>query len=498
MKTDPTLTTEINEAKGEAYELSLQQRIVWRLQQRQLFPNPQVTLQLQDVLDEEALSVALRCIWERHEALRTVFPRVAGLTVPLQSVVDQSFPCWSSHDLRHLTIVEQQFQIEQLAQSQRLTPFDLEHGPLARLMLIHLDTHNHLLLITVPAICMDRRSLKNLAAEVGLFYASPVSGLSQEPPLQYIDYAQWQAELLTSSDADAQTGRGFWNEQPEIAIDTVQYPHTKTFQNEHRICHALNVQVLDPALSAALEALAKQCEVSYGVILETLWGVLLSRWTDTSLLTLGHECEGRSHAELNGAIGIFAKVLPIRFHIDLSNPLLSLFYKADIAIDEATGWQDFHDPEHVGSNEALLYTFAYEEWADTSEPTSFSISALNTAPMPFALGVRCLHGNVSTRLEWQYDSEVYSEDAIHHMALCYEALLRSAVKTPDANLGLLEMAPQVDRDKLLGDWNASDREYGEEVCIHQLFETAARTYPNALALVVEDQQLTFQQLNTRA
>jgi non-ribosomal peptide synthetase component F len=48
------------------------------------------------------------------------------------------------------------------------------------------------------------------------------------------------------------------------------------------------------------------------------------------------------------------------------------------------------------------------------------------------------------------------------------------------------------------EWNATDRPYPRDRCIHQLFEDQSAKTPDAVAVVFEDQTLTYSQLNAKA
>src|SRR5689334_21470796 len=128
------------------------------------------------------------------------FVRHAGLRVPLQVVGDPCLPVWSETDLCGLDEREREAEVRRRWEEETLSPASLElPSPALSLDLLHLADSAWELLVSLPALCADDPTLDLLVAEVAARYAGEEA---EDEPLQFLDYADWQSELLESAAAD--------------------------------------------------------------------------------------------------------------------------------------------------------------------------------------------------------------------------------------------------------------------------------------------------------
>jgi non-ribosomal peptide synthetase component F len=93
---------------------------------------------------------------------------------------------------------------------------------------------------------------------------------------------------------------------------------------------------------------------------------------------------------------------------------------------------------------------------------------------------------------------LFDKSTIERMATHFENLLSAIASNPHQTLGDLPLLSESERHQLLFDWNDTHQEYPQDKCIHQLFEEQVAKTPDAVAVVFEQQELTYQQLNQRA
>src|SRR2546422_521026 len=79
-----------------------------------------------------------------------------------------------------------------------------------------------------------------------------------------------------------------------------------------------------------------------------------------------------------------------------------------------------------------------------------------------------------------------------------EALLEAMAAHPDQRLGDLPLLTAAEKHQLLAEWNQTRVDYSRHACIHQLFEAQVARTADQMAVCVEDQRLTYRELNTRA
>jgi len=143
------------------FRLSPQQRRLWNFQQSLLGNSrafcAQLVLLLEGELRTRSLQEALAEVCRRNEVLRTVFRRLPGVALPVQSV-EEIAPSWEARDLRGLDATL----IEQAVSAETKREFDYENGPIVCATLFALEPERHLISITLPALCADRQTLRNL------------------------------------------------------------------------------------------------------------------------------------------------------------------------------------------------------------------------------------------------------------------------------------------------------------------------------------------------
>ena len=237
----------------QGFRLSPQQKHLWLLQQDSLVYRASCAIQIEGNLNVEALKSALKQIVDRHESLRTTFHRQPGIKIPIQVIADSGTLSWNQVNLKELNSQEQSAYIEQLFQEVGSFSFKPKPESILSSSLLTLSDNRHILLVTLPALCADSWTLKNLVKEISQTYEACWRGenLSDEEPVQYIQFSEWQNELL--EDEDAETGKAYWRNQtfPSLALP---------FEAQNRISARFEPEVytvkIHPDLAVKLDAIA--------------------------------------------------------------------------------------------------------------------------------------------------------------------------------------------------------------------------------------------------
>src|SRR5438128_760063 len=214
----------MQEQAAAGFWLSPQQKSAWKFEQDVLRGSSQALCiwSLAGTVDPERLRGALREMVCRHEILRTVFRRQTGMKVPFQVVQDSAVFAWEQVDLCGLNSVEQESRIQKLWDAETTRQVNLENGPALSACLIKLAADHSSLILSVPVLCTDAQSLGVLARELGTIYSADRESLPE--PFRYVQFAQWQADLLESGEEDAQQGRDFWAKQKEASLPSPSLP----------------------------------------------------------------------------------------------------------------------------------------------------------------------------------------------------------------------------------------------------------------------------------
>jgi amino acid adenylation domain-containing protein len=477
----------------EGFRLSPQQRRLWMLKRNARDHAAsfcsQLVVSLQGELDREALRQAIEAICQRHEVLRTAFPRISGVSLPVQSVGEMAFS-WETQDLNGSVVTE----IEELLDRERRRTFDYENGPIVRAKLFSLEPQRHVLSITMPALCADRCTLSNLFFEIA-------KGAGKEEPFQYAQFSDWQNSL--SEEADAEKGREYWSKQdlstaslvlPGQSIrqtrgeqDTSRQQHTS---GEHR---PIRVR-LSSECTHRIANLAEQPGTTSATVLLAAWQTLWWRLTQKSVV-IGNLSDGRSYDLLEHAFGLFARVLPVCVRLNDGLRFAEVIAQVQNFQRESEEWQDYFDS-------ATPFSFGFE-YAVTPRPTKrgaleFAVYDQHAEFEPFGVKLLCVSSGSDLDLVFGYDARVFDEAYVQQLAEKFETLVEAALAHPEATIEELEIVSAAEQQRVVFEWNNTERDYALEHTIHERFERQVRQSPDAVALVFQDEVLTFAELDASA
>src|ERR687885_401863 len=320
LKTDENKLNFEQETEVFVFPASFAQQRLWFLNQLapgNPFYNVSTALRLTGSLNLAALEQTFNEIVRRHEVLRTTFRMLEGqlvqviaptLTIPLPVV-----------DLRNLPATKQDGEIRRIASEERSHSFDLSSELLLRVMLLQLDSSEHILLLNLHHIICDGWSIGVLLRELGTLYTAFANNQPSplpELPIQYADFAHWQRDWL--QDEVLETHLAYWKQQldniPLLNLPTDRSrPASPTYQG------ATQFLELPKSLSKELEALSQRQGVTLFMTLLAAFQTLLYRYTQQADIVVGSAIANRNRHEIEGLIGFFVNSLVLR--TDLSgNP----------------------------------------------------------------------------------------------------------------------------------------------------------------------------------
>lgn len=491
----------------EGYRLSPQQKHLWRQQyseQSQSY-RAQCAVIIEGALDPARLKRAIEDLYDRYEILRTSYQLLKGMSIPIQVITTGARPDIREHDLTGLDEAEQAKRLDQLFQEMIQTPFAFQQSPLLRLLLAALSPVRHVLLVSLPGLSADSAGLRNLLLEIARVYAAPRDGeaLSTEP-LQYADIAEWQNELFESD--ESRVGRDFWREQGIAELLTIKLPFERQRQKEEFQPQLFSLR-LPPEKKSEIDLLARRYETSAQMIFLALWQVLLARLSDRSEIVVGAYYDGRVYEEVEETLGLLGKYIPVRSLANGDTRLYEFIGHLNSAASRAGKWQEcfsWRDMPGINADDAAStffpLCFDYQEFNEIRSEAgiSFSIDRQYVCTDRFRIKLACVCFNGAQYLEFHYDPASFAAEDIHLLAEQYRSLLDAALKNPRARLVELQTISQEERRKLLIEFNDTRTDHASDECIHYFFEEQARLRPDDLAVVFEDQQLTYEALNRRA
>lgn len=476
----------------EGFRLSPQQHRLWSLQQSavQLPALAQATIHINGSLQPQQLRAALLQVMQRHEILRTHFPCLPGMQVPLQVIEAAQVDWLPDQDLRTLDSAAQATHLA--ASWQALCTQD----GLVRSQLLQLAEQKWVLHLALPVLSADGYTLRQLVRELRDAYANRFDIVEDELP-QYADLTEWQHELLTSD--EVAEGRAYWQQRsfPNAASQRLPWEivslESTVFQPQ-RVVVPLAVDTV-----AQLKTFTDQYQTSLETGFLTLWSLLLWRHLGHNLL-LKITAHGRKYAELEAALGLLTRYLPAAIVLTPEQSFTTALQTIDQQLQEVQQWQEYCDPCLLGTEQHSGFGFAFEplpQW-HLSDDVEFCLEQSQVYLEPLKLQLIVLHQEENYQAEFHYDANRFSSISIHLLAEQLKTLLNSVLQSPTAPISTLNLVSDRLRQQLLIEWNQTHCEFPLESTIHQLFEQQVTHTPNQTAVVYEGQSLTYAELNAQA
>jgi amino acid adenylation domain-containing protein len=497
------------EVKMQGVRLSPQQKHCWTLQcdNRNFAYRAQCAVRLDGPLSTPVLNKAIEQVVKRHEILRTTFHLLPGMSIPVQVIGDSKATLERCAVSDGLDGRAREAEVERLFQVMRRRSFAFEQGPLLSASLMTFSDIEQVLLITLPALCADTMTLKNLVREIGQAYAAclreeELPGL----PIQYSDLSEIFNELLESDETEA--GRQYWQQHDLSSLFLVRLPFEKRpYAAQDFEPQSMDVQI-EPETVAKLRAVAgEHASGAISALLLTCWQTLLWRLTGESDLIVGAAYDGRVYEGVEDALGLFTRYLPVRLDIEASRSFVQMLKSVEQLTNEIHEWQEYFKLEQWRSptgeaTEATFfpYSFSFEQHPTPSSVggVTFSLESYFACPDRFNINLRCIekHGSIST--EFHYDSALYTSAQVRQLAAQFHRLLKSVAQTPQAAPGELEISSTDERQLLLSTFNRTDADYPQDRCIHEIFQQQVQRTPDRVAVAFEEQQFTYAGLDARA
>ena len=492
--------------------LSFAQERLWFLDQ--LLPDRSVynvpaSIRISGKLNHHALERTLNEIVRRHEALRTTFQVVDDQ--PVQIITPPTETPLDVVDLQGLSPELRESRALKLASDEARRPFDLEAGPLFRSTLIRLDAYEHILLLTMHHIVSDGWSRGILTHEMSTLYEafsndkpSPLPELN----IQYADFALWQRQWLQGDALQSQLS--YWKQQLDGAPPVLELPSDRPRHPVPTFEGATAPFVLPKELSDSIKGLSRQEGLTLFMTLLAAFDTLLLHYSGQSDVVVGSPIANRNRSEIEGLIGFFVNTLVLRTDLSGNPTFRELMARVrDVALG-AFAHQDLPFErlvEEIQPDRQLSYNPLFQiGFAVQNAPvSSLRLTNLVLTPITSTTGTAkrdlTLHTwETDTGLSglWEYNTDLFDGTTISRMTGHLETLLQGIVNDPDQKLSDLPLLTDSEKQQILVEWNDTKTEYPSDKCIHQLFEQQVARSPDAIAIVYDDQQLSYGELNRRA
>nr|WP_252979178.1 non-ribosomal peptide synthetase [Pseudomonas cyclaminis] len=465
---------------------------------------------LRGVLDVGRFEAALQALIMRHETLRTTFPSVDG--VAYQKVSPQTGLRMDWQDISALNETERQQRLQQLADHEAHTPFNLETGPLLRACVVKAGEQEHYLVLTLHHIVTEGWAMDIFARELSALYEafiderlSPLAPL----PVQYLDYSVWQRQWLESGERQRQLD--YWTAQLGSEHPLLELPSDRPRPPVQSHQGELYRFDLSDELAARVRAFNAERGLTLFMTMTATLAVLLYRYSGQTDLRIGAPVANRIRPESEGLIGAFLNTQVLRCQLNGQMNVGELFEQVRHTVIEGQSHQDLpfdhlvealQPPRSAAYNPLFQVMCNVQRWefqqsrqlagmtveylANDARATKFDLN-LEVTDLDHRLGC-CL----------TYSTDLFDEPRIARMAEHWRNLLEALIADPQQRLSELPLLTATEQRALQDSLGVEAGEHRLDQCIHPLFSQQALKRADAPALTFAGVTLTYAELNARA
>ncbi len=490
-------------------ELSYAQQRLWFLDQ--LAPgsaayNMSAALWMRGTLYPTVLEETLGEIARRHEVLRSTIAVIDG--EPVQ-VIHSTEP-FRIPVIELGQVPDAEDEAMRLVQEEADRPFDLERGPLLRVTLLRLGANEHVLLVTMHHIISDGWSVGVLIKEIGAIYSAYLTeepSLPPELPIQYADFARWQRQWLTGEVVERELS--YWKEQLRGTSALLELPADRPRPAVQSYSGAREMFEFSPRLLQGLQLLSRRESVTLFMTLMAAFQAQLWRYTQQDDVIVATPISGRTHAEVENLIGFFVNTLILR--TDLSgNPsfteLLQRVRRVSLAAYAHQNVPFERLVEELGVERDLSRSPLFQVmmvWQNARD-VELELPGLKLNFMPtysstakFDLMLSLEESPAGLRGMLEYSTNLFDRARIVRMIGHFETLLEGIVAHPEQRLSDLPLLTAVERRQLLLELNKTAQPVSQKT-LAELFEAQVEQSGQAMAVVAEGEELSYEELNRRA
>ncbi|TRX33016.1 AMP-binding protein, partial [Flavobacterium sp. ZT3R18] len=496
------------------YPLSSGQYRLWILSQFEdgnSAYNISATYKVEGKLDLFLLEETFNYLIGRHESLRTVFK--INEQGDVRQVILNTQEVNFKLNYVNLSLVEDQNIINQCIKEEQQKTFDLANDILIRVNLIQVSEEQYIITLVLHHIIHDGWSMEVMMDELFSLYETNKRGLSsplQSLRIQFKDYAVWQQENLKGEVFNK--NRSYWLDQFKGVLPVLDIPKDKSRPITKSYSGGSYSKFINPSLVKQFKKLVQHQDTTLFMGLLSIVNTLLYRYSNQSDIIIGTPVAGREHFDLESQIGVYVNTLALRSQFNENESFLNLLEITKKNILEAYNHQmypfdelvkDLNLTRDMSRNPLFDVMVVLDNKKNSAESgTDFyndlKISRYNEgnhAVSKFDLTFSFSELEDGLDLSMHYSTDLYNSLTISRFVKHLERLIEAVVSDSHIALKKLNFLTEFERNQLLIDFNDTEVNYPRDKTIIDLFEEQVKKTPANGAIVFNDIEWNYDELN---
>jgi amino acid adenylation domain-containing protein len=493
-----------SDGKGDStFPLTQAQKQLWALDQ--ISPagstaySVYVTLQLEGKFHPEAMRQAIQQVVARHDALRTIIKTDAAQEVMPDQILEIPLVDFSG-------VQDGEAEIAAWLEETGRESFDLARGPLFRAYILKSAEEQHRLVLRGHHIVVDGLSMNAVIQEIGALYSALAQDgeCALEESLQFGQYIQWRQGGV------GERQENYWLEKLAGQLPVLNLPVDRPHPPFKTYRGGRQALVLDADLCQKVARLSQESGCTSFMTFFSVYALWIHRLSGQDDIIVGIPVAGRpAEPGYDKLVGYCTHLLPIRSEVNEGDDFLTYLKRMRGVLLDAYQHQNYSfadlinklDLHRDGSHSPLVSTVFNLDRPGEAPPMAGLEVSWASVPVQFtAFDITLNLTEVADQfiLECDFNRDVFDSDSIERFIGHFQTLMAGAVEAPESRVAELPLLDEEERQRLLVEWNDTRTEYPRDRCAHQLFEAQAEENPDAVAVVFEDRQLSYAELNRRA
>ncbi len=459
-------------------------------------------------VEVEAFERALNIVAERHEILRTRFTSIIGQIV---QVVEPHTPVkLEQFDLSHVAEADRDAELTAMSAAFAKRPFNLEHGPLWRPILVRLSETESFFILSMHHVVSDGWSVSVFLEELGAAYEAECAGTSHslpDLPVQYGDYSRWQAQW-EGAEAWEESLR-FWRKHLGNDPVILELPGDRPRPAESNHEGAAYTFAFPERVVKNARQLARDERATFFMLMMAAFQTVLHRLSGQDSFQVGTPTTGRT-PETEKLIGAFINMMAIRADLKDDPTFRDVLRRVQQDLIAASEYQDTPFEEIVrelrpnrdaGVSPIFQSMLVFRQEAPDSllEFGGLTLSKpieVSTGTSKYDLTlVAVLDGDTMSGM-FEYKTEIFDESTIARIAEYFINMLADAAEHPSKPVSQLRLMNDTEQASVLRDWQGAVVSY-PSVTLDGLLSLQASRTPSAVAVSDGSGSLTYSTLDAR-